>query len=272
MTADHSLRDRIAAGDCLYGLIVKMPNQPMVEMAGYTGFDLVMIDTEHGMADDSALENHLRSARLAGVSTLVRLGHNDPLLILRALDAGATGVVIPHVSTAGEAAAAVSAAHYPPIGTRGLAVSTIAGHHGTVPLKAHLDAAAATTFVVAQAEDKEASANSAAIAAVPGLDAVWIGPSDLSMSLGQPGQTSHPAVAAAIDRIADNVTSSAGCALCVIADSTEDAAVWAQRGARIILFNSTKLLADAFRGAVSSARDAVQAADAGPGMTTSSLT
>jgi 4-hydroxy-2-oxoheptanedioate aldolase len=270
MTADQSLRDRIAAGDCLYGLIVKMPNQPMVEMAGYTGFDLVMIDTEHGMADDSALENHLRSARLAGVSTLVRLGHNDPLLILRALDAGATGVVVPHVSTAGEAAAAVSAAHYPPMGTRGLAVSTIAGRHGTVPLKTHLDAAAATTFVVAQAEDKEAATNSAAIAAVPGLDAVWIGPSDLSMSLGQPGQTSHPVVAAAIDRIADNVTSSADCALCVIADSTEEAAAWVQRGARIILLNSTKLLADAFRGAVGSAREAVQTADAGPGTSTSS--
>jgi 4-hydroxy-2-oxoheptanedioate aldolase len=111
MTAPHSLRDRIAAGDCLYGLIIKMPNQPIVEMAGYTGFDLVMIDTEHGMADDSALENHLRSARLAGVSTLVRLGHNDPLLILRALDAGATGVVVPDGSAAREAEAAGAAAN-----------------------------------------------------------------------------------------------------------------------------------------------------------------
>jgi uncharacterized protein YegP (UPF0339 family) len=89
----------------------------------------------------------------------------------------------------------------------------------------------------ATAEDKDAAANSAEITAVQGLDAVWIGPTDLSMSLGLPGQTSHPGAAAAIDRITTNVTSSAGCALCVIADPADDAVNWSERGAQIILFN-----------------------------------
>ncbi|WP_311380886.1 hypothetical protein [Arthrobacter sp. ISL-28] len=79
-----------------------------------------------------------------------RTGHNDPLLILRALDVGATGVVLPHISTAAEAAAA----HYPPFRTQGLAVNTLAGRHSTVPLQAHLEAARANTLVIAQAEDK----------------------------------------------------------------------------------------------------------------------
>ncbi|BDZ49334.1 5-keto-4-deoxy-D-glucarate aldolase [Frondihabitans sucicola] len=260
MTAKPSLRERIRNDEVVYGLIVKMPNQPLVEVAGYTGYDLVLIDTEHGQSDDSVLENHLRSARLAGLETLVRLGRNDPVLILRALDAGASGVILPHISTADQAALAVAASRYPPIGNRGLAVSTIAGHHGTMSLEAHLHTSERGSYVIAQAEDRDAYVNSAQVAAVPGLDAVWIGPSDLSMSMGYPGQPGHPEVASAIDTIAVNVAASGNAALCVIADDAEDAARWVERGARIILFNSTSVLSAALGGTVTNARRAVDEA------------
>jgi 4-hydroxy-2-oxoheptanedioate aldolase len=253
MTEREALRSRIDRGEAVYGLIVKMPNQPVVEMAGYAGFDLVMIDTEHGLADDSALENHLRSATLAGISALVRLGRNDPVSILRVLDAGAAGVIVPHISTAGEAADAVRAAHYPPLGSRGLAISTIAGRYGAVTLNEHLEDAQRNTIVLAQAEDKDAAANIRSIVAVPDLTGVWIGPTDLSMSLGHPGQSDHPVVAAAIENIAQ-ATTAAGRALCVIADSAEDAERWVERGARIILFNSTSLIGGVFRSVLSRAK------------------
>jgi 4-hydroxy-2-oxoheptanedioate aldolase len=241
------LATRIAGGDTACGVIVKMPAPALVELAGHTGFDLVVIDTEHGSADGAELEHHLRGAGSASIPALVRVGSNDPLPILRALDAGAAGVIVPHVSAPEDAQAAVRAAHYPPTGSRGLALSTRAGRYGTLPVHEHLANAAASTIVVAQVEDKDAVPQSAQIAATPGLNAVWIGPSDLSLSLGLPGQLTHPAVAAAIDHIAAEVTASSHCALCVLVDSVEEAAAWRQRGARIILFSSTAILAGQFR-------------------------
>src|SRR5262245_35125759 len=104
-----------------------MPAPATLELAGHTGFDFALIDTEHGIADGQQLEHHLRAADSAGLDCVVRVGANDSTEILRALDAGARGVVVPHVTTAAEAAAAVRAAHYPPIGKRGLALSTRAG-------------------------------------------------------------------------------------------------------------------------------------------------
>jgi 4-hydroxy-2-oxoheptanedioate aldolase len=241
------LATRIAGGDTTYGVIVKMPAPALVELVGHTGFDLVVIDTEHGGADHTELEHHLRAADSAGVPALVRVGSNEPLAILRALDAGAAGVIVPHVSDAEDARAAVRAAHYAPTGRRGLALSTRAGRYGTLPLTEHLADAAASTLVVAQLEDKDAVPHSARIAATAGLNAVWIGPSDLSLSFGLPGRLTHPTVVGAIDHIAAAVTASSHCALCVLADSVEQAVAWRRRGARIVLFNSTAILADQLR-------------------------
>jgi 4-hydroxy-2-oxoheptanedioate aldolase len=241
------LATRIASDDTVYGLIVKMPSPAIVELAGYAGFDFVVIDTEHGTADNSELEHHLRAADSAGISVLVRIGSNDPLPILRVLDAGAAGVIVPHVSSANDAQAAARAAHYPPAGTRGLAVSTRAGRHGTAQLQQHLAEAAAKTIVVAQAEDKDAVKHSAEIAATAGVNAVWIGPSDLSLSLGLPGQLDHPEVLTAIDQIAANVITAPDCTLCVLVDTPEQAADWSDRGARMVLFNTTAILAQELR-------------------------
>lgn len=243
----HPLAARIAGGETAYGVIIKMPSPALIELVGHAGFDLVVIDTEHGAADNTELEHHLRAADSAGIPVLVRVGSNDPLSILRALDAGAVGVIVPHVSDPEHAQAAVRAAHYPPEGSRGLALSTRAGCHGTVPLHKHLADAAASTIVIAQVEDQHAIPHSAQIAGTPRLNAVWIGPSDLSLSLGLPGQLDHPTVVGAIDQIAAQVTASSRCALCVLVESVEQAASWRQRGARIVLFNSTAILANQLR-------------------------
>jgi 4-hydroxy-2-oxoheptanedioate aldolase len=155
---------------------------------------------------------------------------------------------VPHVSTPEDAHAAVQAAHYPPLGTRGLAVSTRAGHHGTVPLHQHLADAAASTVVIGQVEDKDSIIHSPQIAATRRLNAVWIGPSDLSLSMGLPGQMDHPDVVAAIDQIANDVFASTDCALCILVDSPQQAEAWRNRGARILLFNSTSILANGLQG------------------------
>jgi len=243
----RSLASRIRGVEVSYGLVIKMPAPALVELAGHVGFDFAMLDTEHGIADGHELEHHLRAADAVGLDCIVRVGGHDSVEILRALDAGAAGVVAPHVTNAAAAAAIVSASHYPPVGRRGFAVSTRAGRQGTVALAEHIESALANTLVIAQVEDGEALDDIDEIASTPSLDAIFIGPSDLSISLGQPGNFHHPRVASAIERCAGGVLSAGNAALCVIVSNVEEARAWERRGARIVLFTVSSLLSACLR-------------------------
>jgi 4-hydroxy-2-oxoheptanedioate aldolase len=170
------------------------------------------------------------------------------------LDAGAKGVIAPHVDTPEEATAAVSAAHYPPVGTRGLAASTRAGRHSTGTLADHLERALRETAVFVQIEDKKAVEHAKAIAATEHVDAVWLGPGDLSMSLGHPGELNHPDVAAAVDSIVEDVTRAANTALCVVVDSEDDIPYWRHRGASIVVFVAANIQTARFRELLKNAR------------------
>jgi 4-hydroxy-2-oxoheptanedioate aldolase len=136
------LAGRLAAHEPLTALLVKMPCAREIESAGHTGFDLVVIDTEHGPGGGFELEHHLRAADAAGLPALVRVPSADPAGIGAVLDAGATGVVVPHVLDARGAAGVVAAAHYPPRGRRGFALSTRAGGYGAAGWHEHLERAA----------------------------------------------------------------------------------------------------------------------------------
>jgi 4-hydroxy-2-oxoheptanedioate aldolase len=236
-----TLAERLRRRDDVVGLIVKMPNPALIEVAGHLGYDFAVIDTEHGLGETSELEHHLRAADSAGIDVIVRVGTNDPLQILRALDAGARGVIVPHVDTAEEAEAAVRAAHYPPRGTRGLAASTRAGRHSTGTLSAHLERARRETIVIVQVEDQRAVPHVSQIAATPNVDAVWLGPGDLSMSLGHPGDLEHPQVAAAVARIVDDVNTANSAALCVLVETEDAVPSWRARGASVVLFIAANL-------------------------------
>lgn len=245
MTAD-SLAWRWRSGMELTGVIVKMPAPALLELACYAGFDVVVIDTEHGPTGGGLLEDHLRAADAAGIPVIIRVGKCDPAEILAALDAGAHGVIVPHVSTAADARAAVDAAHYPPVGARGFALSTRAGRYGTTTAEQHLTSAADRTLVIAQIEDASAIEHSAAIAATPHLDGVWIGPSDLSLALGHPGNPAHPEVAAAIDTITHAVRRANSARLCALAADPAQARDWRERGASLVLFSAIDIIASRF--------------------------
>jgi 4-hydroxy-2-oxoheptanedioate aldolase len=238
-----SLAQRLRDRTLTVGLIVKMPNAALIEAAGLAGFDLIVIDTEHGINDGEQLEHHLRAASGVVIPTLVRVGANTSIEILRVLDAGATGVIVPHVDTIPDAVSAARSAHYPPAGTRGLAVSTRAGGQGTVSLADHLDHARRETVMMAQLEDKKVIPIAGAIASTPNVNAVWLGPSDLSMSLGHPGDLQHPVVAHAIDDIVNQVVSTDQAALCVIAGHEDEIPYRQTRGATVVLFASPNLIA-----------------------------
>ena len=179
MTDPRGLKARLSAGEPLLGCLLRMPAEELVEMVAVAGFDFVLIDCEHGPAEVTELRRHLVLAETRGVPALVRVGGHEPALVLRALDAGAEGVVAPHVDTAAQAAALVASAHYPPSGTRGFATYGRAGDYGLVDPAEHLRRAAERTLVIGMIESPAAVAEAEAIVAVPGLDGIMVGTADL---------------------------------------------------------------------------------------------
>jgi 4-hydroxy-2-oxoheptanedioate aldolase len=242
---ERCLRERLVAGEPLTGVVLKMPCVALLELAGVAGFQLAVIDAEHGPGDMDALHHHLRAADSVGLPVLVRVPESAPGEILRALDAGAEGIVMPHVASAAAAEAAVSAAHYPPRGRRGLALSTRAGRYGAASVEEHLRRAAARTVVVAQIEDGAAVGETGAIGAVDGVDLLFLGTSDLSASLGYAGQWDHPIVSTAVAGVVE-AAGEAGRALCVVANGPHDAQTWRARGAQVVLFVAETLVARQF--------------------------
>ncbi len=273
------LRRRLLDGQTVYGLIVKAPAPALVEMCAAAGFEFAFLDGEHGGADTLELEHHVRAAGSFGIPAVVRVGSHGPREILQVLDTGAEGIVVPHVNTKADVEAIVRAAHYPPVGRRGVATTTRAavharggganyppgggggvapppgaGRHAFVNLKDHLRAAQEHTWIAVQVEDPEAVENVEAIAAVPGVDCVFIGPTDLSVGLGYPGETSHPVVTAAFDRIRRAVASKPKVRLGSFARDGRDARAWVARGASFIALAATTLIAQKFRDTIAEIR------------------
>jgi 2-dehydro-3-deoxyglucarate aldolase len=166
-------------------------------------FDWLCIDLEHTTISIAQAGKIIRVADLAGCPTLVRLSAHDPAQIKRVLDAGATGIIAPMVSTAEQARAVVSAASYPPAGTRGVGLAR-AQDYG-VGFPEYLKRMQRELVCIMQVEHIDGVNNLEEILAVDGVDGFFIGPYDLSASLGHPGEFDHPDVVAAMDRVAEIV-------------------------------------------------------------------
>ncbi|HEY0240975.1 MAG TPA: aldolase/citrate lyase family protein [Friedmanniella sp.] len=175
-----SLKARLAAGERALGVLLRMPGEELVEMVAVAGFDFVLLDGEHGPADLVALRQHLAAAQLYDVPVLVRVGSAEPALVLRAIDAGAVGVVAPHVDTPEQAAALVDSAHYPPLGHRGFATYGRAGRFGLDDPRRHQERMLAETLVFGMIESPGGVRQAEDIASVRGLDGIMVGVADLA--------------------------------------------------------------------------------------------
>lgn len=232
-----TFKQRIGAGEALAGSFVMAASATVAEMCGYAGFDFVVLDQEHGPSGPETLEHQIRAAETSGAAALVRVPWSARWLIQQALDAGALGIVVPHVTTVEEAREIVRAAHYPPYGVRGLATTARAGLHGNVTTDEHLARGRDRTTVILQIEDREALENVRDIASVEGVDALFIGPADLSASLGHPGKPDHPDVVAAIDGIIADAKGKT--CIAAFARDAEDGALWRQKRGVSVLVAST---------------------------------
>ncbi|MFV0386923.1 HpcH/HpaI aldolase family protein [Paracoccus sp. (in: a-proteobacteria)] len=173
------LRDRIRERVPLRGPFIAIPSPVAVEIVAGARPDFICIDTEHNPISDALLTDMIRAADLAGVPALVRVRGKAPEHIAAALDAGACGVLVPHVSSASEAGAAVRAARFPPEGARGAGPGRASAYLRDIPCA--LARARRDTVVAVQVETLEAVSQAARIAAVPGVDLVFVGPGDLGV-------------------------------------------------------------------------------------------
>jgi 2-dehydro-3-deoxyglucarate aldolase len=244
-------RQRLQQGDLLFGVGVTLSAPAVSELLAEAGFDWLFLDAEHAPLEPSALQAMLQAAgrQVAGIVRVPSLTEAD---IKHVLDVGATGIVVPQVHNAELAGAAVRWARYYPEGTRGMGVYR-ANHYG-FQVSEYLQQAAEQTVVVVQAESAEAVRSIDAIVQVPGVDAVLIGPYDLSASLGHPGDLVHPDFLDAVERIT-LACQAASMPLGIFGMNAAAVRPYIARGYRLILMSvDTLLLGQAARELLSAAR------------------
>jgi 2-keto-3-deoxy-L-rhamnonate aldolase RhmA len=248
----HSdLRARLLRGDVLLGTLLSLPSPEIAELLGEVGFDWLFVDGEHGPFDAAELIAVLRAA--GSTPCLVRTPPQDNAAIARALDAGAAGIIVPQVHSASHAAHVAALAHYPPAGTRGVGVTRASGYGQRI--REYAASANDAIVVVVQAESAQAVEDIEAMARVPGVDAVLIGPNDLAASLGHPGRTDHPVVRAAIERVID-VCRAATRPVGIFGLNAESVRPWMERGATLVVAGvDAVLLGGAARGVLTALRE-----------------
>ena len=166
------------------GTWVKLPAMESMELVALAGFDFVVIDLEHSAMDLESAYRHIGTALFAGVSPIVRIPSLDAGVVQRVLDAGAEGIMLPHVDTVEQARAAAAAVRFPPLGTRGVGSTSRAGRWGALSREDYVRYGQEEVVLIAQIESGEAARNAGAIAAVDGVDCLLIGAADLSQSEG----------------------------------------------------------------------------------------
>jgi len=186
----NAFKHAIAAGQLQIGLWCSLCSNIAADIVSDSGFDWLLLDTEHSPNEIPDLLGQLQAARGGTATPIVRPAWNDPVLIKRVLDIGAQSVLLPYVQTPDEAKQAVASVRYPPAGIRGVAAASRASRYGRV--SGYLKNADAEICTLVQVETRTALDQLEAIATVDGVDGVFIGPSDLSASFGHVGNPQHP--------------------------------------------------------------------------------
>lgn len=213
----------------------------MVEMIGVAEFDFVIIDTEHVLINPETLENMIRAAEAANVTPLVRVADSGPGTILRVLDSGAQGVVVPHVQSREQAECIVRFSRYHPLGTRSLN-SGRPGAFGKGDLVAYMERANEEIMVIPMIESREGVEQADDILSVAGIDMVLEGAADLSQSYGRPWETRGEVVKTALQHI-HSAAKRHRVPYCAIPRAVEDMDIWQEKGVRAFVLGDERGIA-----------------------------
>lgn len=232
-----TFKERLQRGDRMFGPFLNMNYPAVVEIAGLAGFDFAIIDNEHGEISLEGTVDLIRAAKLANIPAIVRVYEGNPELIDKALDLGADGVQIPNVGSKEAAEIAVKAAKFSPEGNRGCNRFVRAAQYGGMPKENFFGKSNEKTVVVLQVEGQDGVAAVPEILTVKGLDVLFVGPYDLSASLGVPGQVEHPKVIEQMNQILKQANE-LGVAIGYFVDDVQKAVEWKKRGVQYVSFSS----------------------------------
>ena len=248
------LKEKLENKSNVIGPFMKLPSPPVVEIAGLAGFDFVIIDCEHGPLNMLEAENMIRAAHLANMSAVVRVGENNPNMISRALDIGADAVEIPQISTKEDALNAVKASKFSPLGERGVCRYVRAAKYSSMDKSEYFKYANENTLVIIHIEGMEGIENLDKILEVDGIDVIFIGPYDLSQSLGIPGDVNNIKVEEKMKEVV-NKASAKGKIVGTFVDDIESAKKWKSLGIQYmsyavdvgIIYDSFKKITEGFK-------------------------
>ncbi|MBA7573024.1 5-keto-4-deoxy-D-glucarate aldolase [subsurface metagenome] len=233
----NNLKIALKEGKVVFGPFVKLIEPAVVEILGYSGFDFVIIDAEHGPISIESIQNLLRAAESVNTTAIIRVGNNDEILIQRALDIGAQGVQIPQINSKFDAAKAISSAKYSPEGKRGVCRFVRAANYSSMDKFEYFKVANEETLVIIHIEGSEGIDNLDEILSIVrgGIDVIFIGPYDLSQSLGLSGQLDHPLV---IEKMKEVVCKCKKNKIAVgtFVDDVDTAKIWVSMGVQYISY------------------------------------
>ncbi len=249
----NKTKAKLQAGETVLGVFDRYADPTLAEFIALQGWDFIVFDGEHGTIEPGHMENLVRAAEVRGVTPIARAATNLPHVILRMMDTGAHGVHVPWVNSGAEAEQVVQSVKYYPRGIRGLASSRAADFGMGGPLKDAVTHINRESLVIVHIETIEAVNRIDEYLAIPDLDVLFIGPTDLSHSLGLPGEKTHPDVLAAMMRVVEAVVPT-NIALGIMVSSPAEAKEWQGRGLRYITIGLEGLMRGACQSYLSGAR------------------
>jgi 4-hydroxy-2-oxoheptanedioate aldolase len=232
---ENRAKRKLKEGQPAYGVLSTSADPQLAELFGLAGFDYYMLDAEHGLMDVSQVIDVIRACERLNMTPMVRIGSKDPKIVLQYLDAGMMGVMMPGLETASEIRMLIDGAKYPPIGKRGMGLTRASGYI-VVGKEAEefINFSNEQIMVIPQFEDAALINHFEEMISQPGVDAVVIGPRDLSLNMGFPDGPNHPEVQEMIDRVIA-ICRKTGRAAGITAGSRADSARQVARGATMIL-------------------------------------
>ena len=232
----NNLKKALKDGKVVFGPFLKFTDPAVVEIMRFAGFDFVIIDEEHGPISTESTQNMIRAAESVNITPVIRVGNNDEALILRALDIGAQGIEIPQINTKSDAMRTVKSVKYSPQGERGVCRYVRAANYSSMDKFEYFKSANDETMIIAHIEGVEGINNLDEILSVFGIDVIFIGPYDLSQSLGVPGEVSHPLVTEKMKEVVLKCKENK-VAMGTFADDVETAKSWISLGVQYMAFS-----------------------------------
>jgi 4-hydroxy-2-oxoheptanedioate aldolase len=232
---ENRAKRKLKSGQPTYGVLSTSADPQMAELFGLAGFDYYMLDAEHGLMDAAQVMDVIRACELVNITPMVRIGSKDPKIVLQYLDAGMMGLMMPGLETVADIRVLIDAVKYPPLGKRGMGLTRASGYIvvGNEAVD-FINFSNEEIMVITQFEDAALLDRFEEMISQPGVDAVVIGPRDLSLNMGFPHGPNHPEVQEMIDRVVD-ICKKTGVAAGITAGSRADSVKQVARGATMIL-------------------------------------